>query len=468
MKLTFWGAARTVTGTKHLLTTDKGKNVLLDCGMFQGEGKITLELNQHWGFDPAGIDYIILSHAHIDHTGLLPKLVKDGFKGTIYATGATIDLCSIMLLDSAHIQESDLKYINRNKAKKGEPLAVPMYDEEDARRTLALMRELPLNGSKTIDDEVTVSTYENGHILGSVTLHLRLTRQNGYSFTLTFSGDIGRKSDSILNGPLDFPQSDYIICESTYGDRLHDPQDNVEERLKAIVEETCVERKGKIIIPAFSIDRTQEIIYALDRLAYAGKLPLIDVYVDSPLSVKATKVMSAHREYFNKEILDYITRDGDPFSFPNLHYVESVAESKAINDSKKPCIIISASGMAEAGRIKHHIRNNIEDPKNTILLVGYASPMSLAGRIKAGDPEVKIFGEMFQVKASVASMENFSAHGDYSEMLDYLSCQDPSKVKKLFLVHGEYATQKIWAEKLVKAGFQHIEIPTRGESFNIE
>lgn len=467
MKITFWGAARTVTGTKHLLTTDKGKNILLDCGLFQGEGHDTLPLNSHWGFDPMSIDYVLLSHAHIDHSGLLPKLYKDGFKGKVYATAGTIALCELMLLDSAKIQESDLKYINKRKREKKQKQIEPLYDEEDAKQVLANMIPLPMNGTKMIDDEISVSTFESGHIIGSVALHLRITRLDGNVTTLTFTGDIGRKNDAILKGPLPFPQSDYIICESTYGNRLHATATDVESKLLEVVQETCIKRGGKIIIPAFSIDRTQEIIYALDQLAHDRKLPAIDVYVDSPLSVKATSVMSSHREYFNQDILEYITRDGDPFSFPNLHYVESAEESKKINTIKKPCIIISASGMAEAGRVKHHIKNNIEDARNTILLVGFASPSSLAGKIKAGEPEVRIFGEFFQLKAQVESMENFSAHGDYNEMLDYLSCQDASQVRKMFLVHGEYETQKDWAEKLYAKGYLNIEIPKQGESFNI-
>lgn len=467
MKITFCGAARTVTGSKHLLTTDKGKNVLLDCGMFQGEGHNTLPFNSHWGFDPRIVDYVILSHAHIDHTGLLPKLYKDGFNGKVYATAGTVALCEIMLLDSARIQESDLKYINKRKIEKGQKPIEPLYDEEDAKQVLDNMELLPLNGSKTIDDEVTVSTHESGHILGSVALHLTLNRQDGSVTTLTFTGDIGRKDDAILKGPAPFPQSDYIICESTYGNRLHAPQTDVESKLLSVVQETCVKRGGKIVIPAFSIDRTQEIIYALDQLSHDGKLPKLDVFVDSPLSVKATNIMSKHKEYFNQEILEYITRDGDPFDFPNLHYVESAEESKKINTLKKPCIIISASGMAEAGRVKHHIKNNIENPNNTILLVGFASESSLAGHLKAGDSEVRIFGEFFKVKAQIESMENFSAHADYNEMLEYLSCQNPSKVKKMFLVHGEYETQKDWAEKLVNKGFLNIEIPNKGEEFII-
>jgi metallo-beta-lactamase family protein len=468
MKITFHGAARTVTGSKHLLTTDKGTQILLDCGLFQGEGKNTPPLNSHWGFDPREIDYVLLSHAHIDHSGLLPKLFKDGFSGKVYATSGTISLCEIMLLDSARIQESDIKYINKRKKEKKQALIEPLYGEEDAKKTLENMLELPLNGSKVIDDEVTVSTFESGHIMGSVALHLEIKRGDGSINTLTFTGDIGRKDDAIIKGPAAFPQSDYIICESTYGNRLHAVQTDVESKLLEVVNETCVKNKGKIIIPAFSIDRTQEIIYALDQLAHDGKLPAIDVFVDSPLSVKATRIMSKHREYFNSEILEYISRDGNPFDFPNLHYVESAEESKKINTLKSPCIIISSSGMAEAGRVKHHIKNNVENPNNTILLVGYASASSLAGHLKAGDEEVRIFGDFFKVNANVESMENFSAHADYKEMLDYLECQNGNKTKKLFLVHGEIETQKDWADKLLQAGFLNIVIPEKGETFILD
>ena len=468
MKIAFHGAARTVTGSKHLITTDSGTNFLLDCGLFQGEGTDTRPLNSHWGFDPRTLDYVLLSHAHIDHAGLLPKLYKDGFRGKIYATAGTIALCEIMLLDSARIQESDLRYVNKRKIEKNEKQIEPLYDEEDAKQALDNMLELPLNGSKRIDDEVEVETFESGHIIGSVALHLRIKKSDGKIVTITFTGDIGRKNDAIIKGPAAFPASDYIITESTYGDRLHDAPDDVEARLLDVITKTCIENKGKIIIPAFSIDRTQEIVYALDRMHHFGKLPLIDVYVDSPLSVKATKVMSKHREYFNKNILDYISRDGDPFDFPYLHYVESAEESKKINTMHKPCIIISASGMAEAGRVKHHIKNNIDSAMNTILLVGYASPSSLAGQLKAGNTEVRIFGDFFKVKANVESMENFSAHADYNEMLEYLTVQNPNKVRKCFLVHGEYETQKAWAEKLTNVGYLNIEIPTKGEEFILD
>ena len=467
MKMTFYGAARTVTGSKHMLTTDKGFNLLLDCGLYQGEGKDNRPLNEHWGFEPRTVDAVCLSHAHIDHSGLLPKLFKDGFRGKIYTTQATKDLCEIMLLDSARIQESDLKYINKRRLDKKLPIIEPLYDEKDAQMALDNMIAIPYNGSFIINDEITVETYSSGHILGSVALRLLLKREDKAPISLTFTGDIGRKNDAIIEGPFPFPQSDYIICESTYGDRLHATQTDVESKILSVVQSTCIEQKGKIIIPAFSVDRTQEIVYALDQLATRGLLPQIEVFVDSPLSVKATKIMAEHQEYFNKDILSYINKNGSPFNFPTLHYVETVEASKAINSSNTPCIIVSASGMAEAGRIKHHIKNNIGDAKNTILLVGYASAGSLAGRLKAGDPEVKIFGEMHEVKAKVESMENFSAHADYNEMLDYLSCQDPNKVKKLILVHGNFEVQTKWADNLIQHGFLNCVIPNKGESIEL-
>jgi metallo-beta-lactamase family protein len=467
MKMTFYGAARTVTGSKHMLTTDKGFNLLLDCGLYQGEGKDNRHLNEHWGFEPRMVDAVCLSHAHIDHSGLLPKLFKDGFRGKIYTTQATKDLCEIMLLDSARIQESDLKYINKRRLDKKLPIIEPLYDEKDAQMALDNMIAIPYHGSFIINDEITVETYSSGHILGSVALRLLLKREDKAPISLTFTGDIGRKNDAIIEGPFPFPQSDYIICESTYGDRLHATQTDVESKILSVVQSTCIEQKGKIIIPAFSVDRTQEIVYALDQLATRGLLPQIDVFVDSPLSVKATKIMAEHQEYFNKDILSYINKNGSPFNFPTLHYVETVEASKAINSSHTPCIIVSASGMAEAGRIKHHIKNNIGDAKNTILLVGYASAGSLAGRLKAGDPEVKIFGEMHEVKAKVESMENFSAHADYNEMLDYLSCQDPNKVKKLILVHGNFEVQTKWADNLIQHGFLNCVIPNKGESIEL-
>jgi len=466
MRIQFFGAARTVTGSKHLVTTEKGTKILLDCGLFQGIQ--TDEFNQEFGFKPAEVDYLVLSHAHIDHSGLIPRLVRKGFSGPIYCTAATADLCRIMLLDSAHIQEKDLERINRRRERQGRPLLEELYNGEDAEKALSLLHSVQYNQTFHLgsDNEVAVFFTDAAHILGSSAVHLSIPDQGTFK-KLTFTGDIGRPEDNILRKPDTFPQADFIICESTYGDKLHEKETDMQAHLLRVVQETCVERRGKVIIPAFAIDRTQELIYALDQLSSSGRLPRIDVYIDSPLAIRATKIMKDHEECFNPEILDYIEKDGDAFAFPNLHYISDVSESIALNDSKEPCIIISASGMAEAGRIKHHIKNNIGDPNSTILLVGYASPNTLAGALKRGDKEVNIFGEMHPVKTQVEVMDSFSAHGDYNEMLQFLSCQNPEHVKKVFLVHGEYETQVAFKIKLEKAGFKNIHIPALYESVDV-
>lgn len=456
MTIQFFGAARTVTGSKHLLTTANGKQILLDCGLFQGIN--TDELNQQFGFNPSEVDYMVLSHAHIDHTGLIPRLVRQGFKGPIYTTSATIDLCEIMLMDSARIQVRDLERVNKRRVRRSEPELEALYDEEDVQHALNQMHPVVYGQSFVICDEVTGVLTDAGHLLGSASVSLTI-REEETEKHLFFSGDIGRPDDKILRSPDPFPQADYIICESTYGDRLHEAEPDVKAHLLRIVQQTCVENRGKLIIPAFAVDRTQELIYALDQLSSEGKLPQLPVYIDSPMSVKATDVMRDHEEDFNPDILAYVKKDGDAFNFPNLHYVSDVEDSKAINTMQGPCIIIAPSGMAEAGRIKHHIKNNIANPDTTILLVGYASPSSLGGALKRGDKEVTIFGERYPVMAQVELMDSFSAHGDYREMLQFLSCQNPAQVKSVFLVHGDYDKQLIWKEHLQATGFQHIDIP---------
>lgn len=466
MKIEFFGAAQVVTGSKHLITTQGGTRILLDCGLFQGSDQDSNYMNRHFGFSPSSIHYVILSHAHIDHSGLLPRLVAEGFTGKIFCTPATKSLCEIMLLDSAHIQETDVKYVNQRRKKRGEELLEPLYDENDVQRTMELMRTVRLHTDFTINDEVSFHYTDAGHILGSTAVHLTI-KEGERDIKLSFTGDIGRPGDIILRSPEKFRQADYIISESTYGDRLHEPIGDTQRRLLEVVHHTCVEKGGKLIIPAFSVDRTQELIYQLDQLYSTGKLPQIKVFVDSPLSVKATMVMKEHDECFNPDILAYIEKDGDAFGFPNLHYISKVEDSKKINDLKEPCIIISSSGMAEAGRIKHHIANSILNPKNTILIVGYCSPSSLGGAIKRGDKEVRIFGEQYPVKAEVETMEAFSAHADYKEIQEFLSCQDPKKVRKVFLVHGDLEAQESLKEKLIIQGFKHIEIPEMGEEFEV-
>jgi len=462
LKLHFFGAARQVTGSKHLVTTDGGTRVLLDCGLFQGIH--TDELNQRFGFSPAQVDVLVLSHAHIDHSGLIPRLVAQGFRGPIYCTPATQDLCELLLGDSARIQETDLERVNRRRRKRGQPPLESLYSPEDVEAALRLFKPIPYHQETRLAPDVRVLFTDTGHILGSAAVSLTIA-EGGTEKRLFFSGDIGRPHDKILRMPEAFPQADFILCESTYGDKRHPPEDDVKAGLLKLVRETCVERSGKIIIPAFSVDRTQELVYALDQLSSAGLLPPIPVYVDSPLSVNATRVMGRHTEDFNPDIRAYIARDGNAFDFPNLHYISDVEDSKALNGQPWPAVIISASGMAEAGRIKHHIRNNIDDSRNTILLVGYASPNSLGGALKRGDREVTIFGERYPVRARVAVMDSFSAHADYAEIMDFLDCQDKARVKRLFLVHGEYDEQQAFRQRLLDAGWPHVEIPEQGQGF---
>lgn len=458
MKISFHGAARTVTGSKHIVHLNPDKKILLDCGMFQGMGRQTLTLNQEWGFEPSEITHVIISHAHIDHIGLLPKLVKDGYKGTIYCTIATADLIKILLIDSARIQESDVKHINRIREKEGREQVTPLYTEEDAENVFPLLHSLPYNEPYRIDEDIELLYTDCGHIIGSAAVNLKL-REHNKEVSLTFSGDIGRYGDLILRSPDKFPQADYIIMESTYGDRLHDLLTPATDKLLQHIVHTCLEKKGKLIIPAFSVGRTQEVLYLLNRLDVENRLPKVKYFVDSPLSTQATAVIKRHTECFNKNVQELLKRDDDVFGFPGLTYTETVDDSKALDAMREPCVIISASGMAEAGRVKHHIAHAIDNPDNTILLVGYCEPRSLGGKLRAGDNEVTIFGMRYPVRAGVGIIDSLSAHGDYEDMSQWLACQDPQQVKKLFLVHGEYDVQVKFRERLVRKGFRDVEIP---------
>lgn len=466
MKIAFHGAARTVTGSKHLITLKNGKKILLDCGMFQGMGKETLSLNKEFGFDATEIDIMILSHAHIDHSGLVPRLTKLGYRGKIYCTPASRDLTEILLLDSAEIQEDDVKFVNKRNARDGKPYVEPLYKVEDAKRAIDQFHPVPYNKWHRIDEDVEVLFTDAGHIIGSASVHLRI-RENGKTQQVTFSGDIGRYGDPILKSPEEFPQSDYIIMESTYGSSLHADIAPSDEALLKFIHETCVKKKGKLIIPAFSVGRTQELLYALNRAQLEGKLPAVDLFVDSPLSMEATQVTRMHPECFNRKVAKMLEVDDDPFSFPGLRYIKTVDESKMLNFRKEPCVIISASGMAEAGRVKHHIANNIDEWKNTILIVGYCEPQSLGGRLMRGAKEVSIYGDRFEVKAEVGVIRSMSAHGDYEDMSQWLACQDPKQVKKLFLVHGEYEVQTVFRDWLLKKGFADIEIPERHQEIGL-
>jgi len=466
MKIKFIGAAREVTGSKHLITTDSGKKLLLDCGMFQGKGLETDSMNRDLMFDPSDIDHIILTHAHIDHAGLIPYMYKLGFRGSVVCTNGTRDLCAIMLIDSAFIQEHDTMTFNKRRAKKGLPLVTPLYSQADATACMGLFIGVPNEMKFRIDENIKVKFTSTGHMLGSGVANLQII-ENGQIKRIAYTGDIGRPVDPILASPQSFPQADILITESTYGDRLHDDAQAADEELLKIVIDTCVNKGGKLIIPAFSVGRTQEIVFALNNFFNQGRLPKIDVFVDSPLAVNATTVFRMHPECFNKNFARILEMDPDPFGFDNLFYITKVEESKKLNDHKKPCVIISASGMMEAGRVKHHLANNISDPRNTILVVGYCAPTTLGARIVQGDKDVSIHGTIYPVKAEVKMIESFSGHGDYKEMMSFLSCQDKSALAKTFIVHGEYETQKKYVVSLMNEGYKHIEIPAKGQEYEV-
>ena len=466
MKIKFIGAAREVTGSKHLITTDSGKKILLDCGMFQGKGLETDGMNRNLMFNPEEIDHVILTHAHIDHSGLIPYIYKLGFRGSVICTSATRDLCAIMLADSGHIQEGDVKWFNKRRIQKGLTPVEPIYRETDARACMEIFIGIAYDRKFRIDSNINVKFINTGHMLGSGTALLEIT-ENGKTTRIAYTGDIGRPESRILKSPKAFPQCDYLITEATYGNRRHPQMQEAEGELLRVIRETCVEKGGKVIIPSFAIGRTQEVVYALNNFFNEGLLPKVNIYFDSPLAVNATEVFRMHTDILNEEVAEVMQTDPDPFGFNSLFYLKSPEESKKLNAYKKPCVIISASGMMEAGRIKHHLANNIENPANTILAVGYCSPITLGAKILSGADEVSIFGIKHPVRAQIERIEAFSGHGDYTEMIDFLSCQDAALIKKVFLVHGDYKAQQAYKQSLEKAGFNEVLIPEAGEDFTL-
>lgn len=468
MTIQFLGAAQEVTGSKHLITTDSGKHILLDCGMYQGKGMETDAANRDLGFNPENIDAVILSHAHIDHSGLIPYLWKLGFRGDVICTPATRDLCALMLVDTAFIQAQDVRWYNKKMAREHKPAITSLFDANQAERCMKLFVTVDYGRRYKVCDGVFVTFTNSGHMLGSAVTSLEII-ENGETKRIAYTGDIGRLKSHILCSPQPFPQCDYLICESTYGNRLHDDMLVSEEQLLGVVEDTCVYKKGKLIIPSFSVGRTQEIVYVLNQLYNDGRLPHIKVYVDSPLSVNATHVFRMYLDSLNEEVQDTMRFDPDPFGFNTLTYITDIRESKALNNSDEPCIIISASGMLEAGRVKHHVANHISDPSCTILLVGYCTPTSLGARIQ--DPKrqwVSIFGYDHRIKAQIMKIEGFSGHGDYKEMISYLtSCQKVECVKRTFIVHGEQTAQSEYKDHLYEAGFRNIEIPAKNDIVNL-
>lgn len=465
MQLTFWGAARTVTGSMHLVELEGGPRLLLDCGLYQGHRAEAQRINSELPFDATTIDVVLLSHAHIDHSGLLPKLHQLGFRGRIFATSATADLCRAMLPDSAHIQEKDVEYVNRRHKRKGLPPVAPLYSMEDADAVLELFETVNYGESFSPVPGVDATYTDAGHILGSAAMVLSVT-EGGTTRRLGFTGDVGRANRPILRDPQPMGDCDWVISESTYGGKVHEPQSESRARLEDIVRRTAA-RGGKVIIPAFAVGRTQEIVYVLDQLAAAGRLPPVPVFVDSPLAVNVTRVYRDHPECYDEELMDYLATHDDAFGFSRLTYVRDVEESKRLNRSRLPMVIISASGMCEAGRILHHLKNGIEDERNTVLMVGYCAEHTLGRRLIEHSPEVRIFGEPYRVRAEVEVMNSYSAHADEPELLTFLDHLDRERLRKVFLVHGDPPRQAALARALHRHGYPEVESPKRGHHVHL-
>ncbi len=463
MKITFVGAAQTVTGSAHLIETGKTR-FLLDSGLYQGKRKSAFELNRQFDlFDPKEIDFIILSHAHIDHSGNIPTMVKKGFRGHIFSTFATRDLARIMLEDSAHLQEHDVYFVNKRRIAQNKKPFEPLYTIEDAREAFYHFVGVNYHHKFEVNENVAFTFYDAGHILGSAITLIEIN-EKGKRILIGFTGDLGRPNRPILRDPEKIPDVDIIIGESTYGDRIHEKNEDVPEKFAEVINK-AIARKSKIIIPAFSVGRTQELVYDLHKLFDSGIAPRIPVYVDSPLAVNATDIFRLHPECFDAETANYIIRDEDPFGFNQLLYVRDKEVSKSLNKKSGPMIIISASGMCEGGRVVHHLANGIEDPKNIIMIVGYCAEHTLCRKIAEGERTVNILGAPYDVNAEVVLFNSFSGHADKEEMLAYYDNFDRSRVQKFFLVHGEPKAQKVFKESLENIGFLNVEIPKRGYSF---
>ena len=465
MKITFHGAAQTVTGSRHLLQVN-GATLLLDCGLFQGRRQESYQRNLDLGFNPRKIDAVILSHAHIDHSGNLPNLVKSGFRGTIYATPATSHLSNLMLMDSGHIQELDAAYVNKKRLRRGEPTIEPIYTMEDAAAVAPYFEPVHYEQRFEPIPGVTAHLVDAGHILGSASVVLKI-EENGHKTRLWFSGDIGRRDLPLVRDPELPEATDTLIMECTYGDKVHRGPQEAYEQLRDVVVRT-VQRGGKVIIPAFAVGRTQELVYNLHRMIDSGELPRIPVFVDSPLAINASEIFRAHEECFDEETRQFIREDRHQavFGFDLLSYTRTVEESKALNDRRDPMVIISASGMAESGRILHHLANNIENPRNTVLIVSWQAPYTLGRRLAEREEEVRIFGETFRRRAEVATIGGLSAHAGQNLLVEYAQ-RVKGSVKDIFLVHGEEQPAAALTQMLAESGMSRVHYPEQGWSMEI-
>jgi len=468
MRLTFWGAAGTVTGSMHLLDTG-GKRYLLDCGLYQGRRKDADERNRNLPFPAPSIDAVLLSHAHIDHCGNLPTLTRNGFGGPIFATPATIDLCNWMLRDTAHIQEKDAEFVNKRLEKRrasGQEngRVEPLYSMADAEHTLPLFQPVPYHSPHVLAPNLTYVSYDAGHILGSSSIVLHEIA-NGTRLRLAFSGDVGRPNLPIIRDPELLPPVEYLILESTYGGRLHKSVGHVINKLADVVNRTA-RRGGRIIVPSFAVGRTQQLVLLLHQLTNEKRIPNIPIFVDSPLALNVTAVHRDHPECFDDETREYLIHGEDPFGFQRLQYIREASDSKKLNDLHGPFVVISGSGMAEQGRILHHLRNNIEDPRNTVLITGFQAQDTLGRKMIEKWPEVRIFGEPMRLRAEVSSLDELSAHADQNELLDWVKPLVPG-LKRVFLVHGEPEQAQVFAKLLHSTYNLDVVVPGRGQSFDL-
>ena len=464
MRINFHGAAHTVTGSQHLLEIN-GKKLLLDCGMYQGKRSESYERNLNFHYDPRDVNAVILSHAHIDHSGNLPNLVKQGFEGNIFATRATVDLASLMIADSAHIQEADAEFVNKKRAQRGEEPIEPLYTKEDAENVIGMFNGKNLGERFEPIDGVTANFFEAGHILGAAGAMLEI-EEKGKKIRFVFSGDIGRNNIPLLHDPVFPEQADYMIMESTYGDKLHNDPEIAYIEFRDVIKKT-MERGGKVIVPAFAVGRTQELVYNLNQMIHNGDVKSMPVFVDSPLAVNATDVFKRHPECFDEETRQFVMESRHPaLDFKNLTYIKSVEESKALNERTDPMVIISASGMVENGRILHHVKNNIENPRNTICIVSWQAPHTLGRRLADRETEVKIYGEVYQRKCDVATIGGLSGHAGQDLLVKYaLGVKD--SVKQIFLVHGEEKQAMTLKDLLKKQNLNQVHYPDLHESVDL-
>jgi len=463
INLSFHGAARTVTGSRHLLDIN-GYRILLDCGLFQGRRSDTYQRNLHFSFDPRSLDSVIISHAHMDHLGNLPNLVKQGFEGDVNCTSATLDLANIMLTDSANIQENDIQYVNKVRRRHNEPPVEPLYDTTDVPPTLRLLRGNSYERMFNLSRGISAIFHDAGHILGSAITVINIT-DGDRKLSVCFTGDLGRKDIPIIRDPYVVADADVLIIESTYGNRLHSDINLVLDKLAAVINET-IGRGGKIIVPSFALERTQELIYCLHQLKLGSRIPDFPIYIDSPLAIDATDIFRVHPECYDAETAQFLRTVADPFGFRGLRYVSSVEESKHLNDVKTPMMIIAGSGMAEAGRVQHHLKNNIGNPNNTVLIVGWQAENTLGRKIAERWPEVTIFGEKYKLRSRVEIFNEFSAHADRNDLIKWADA-GRERWQKVFVVHGEEQSALSLADAFKEMGLSDVTVPEQGQVFQL-